>query len=644
MTASTCPAEPAEANAAAGPRHPWVRALLAVSFDAVLIVRRGDRRILGASPSAQRLYGRTEPVLCELRYDDLVTDRTAVDEIFERHREHVPLRFHRRADGSRFPVALAIHWLSDPGGELACMCVRDLTQSEAEERRLRAAEASYQAVFQGAPFPILLLDRHGAVSAANDAALALYRHTSATLLGQPVARLLQDGRQARHYFRQAHWQASGERHVRADGVAFLAEVFVSVVRLSDQAHAVVVVHDVTEQHALLAQLQASEARWRFALEGHGDALWEWDLAGNRLHISSELSEQLGRTPRPQEEAPSYWNELVNPADRALLDRAIVAHIKGQSERIDVEVRIQTRERGERWVWLRGRVMERGPTGRALRLLGSLRDVHDPKAQAQELAHWREQMQHSARVASMGEMAAALAHELNQPLAAIRTFSATALHRLDKPRLRDPQALRETVQLIADESLRAGRIIQHIREFLRKAPAHAEAVCLNTVVASVQRLAEWQAQRLGAQIRLTLTPGLPAVLANRVQMEQLLLNLVSNGLEAMRETPGERWLDIDSTQGKPGYVALSVRDHGQGLPSGDAGKIFTPFFTTKVDGLGMGLAICHSIVEAHRGQIWANAAPGGGTVFHVTLPCLLEPADAAEAPHDPPAPPLYLRGG
>ena len=119
-----------------------MRALLAVSFDALLIVRQGDRRILGASPSAQRLYGRTEPVLCELRYDDLVTDRTAVDEIFERHREHVPLRFHRRADGSRFPVALAIHWLSDPGGELACMCVRDLTQSEAEERRLRRELAS----------------------------------------------------------------------------------------------------------------------------------------------------------------------------------------------------------------------------------------------------------------------------------------------------------------------------------------------------------------------------------------------------------------------------------------------------------------------------------------------------------------------
>ncbi len=613
-----------------GTQDARVQALLAISFDAVLVLRHADRRIVAASASAQRLYGRSEAALCALHYDDLVTDRSAVAEIFERHREHVPLRYHRRADGSRFPVELALHWLEEAGSELCCMRVRDLAQAEEEGRRLRAAQASYRAIFQAAPFPILLLDRRGAISDANDAALALYRHTLATLIGQPVARLLQDERAARHYFRHPQWQASGERHVRADGASFLADVFVSTVRLSEEAHAVVVVHDVTEQRLLLERLQASEARWRFALEGHGDALWEWDLARSSFHVSRELSEQIGRAPRPQEQAASYWSELVHPGDRERLSQAMLAHLKGHSQLVDVEVRIHTLERGERWVWLRGRVMERSSTGRALRMLGSMRDVHAQKQQAQELAHWREQVQHSARVTSMGEMAAALAHELNQPLASIRTFSAAALHRLEKPALRNPTELRRTVQLIADESLRAGRIVQHIREFVRKGPAQTQALSLNAIVTDVQRLADIQAQRLGAHIQLNLAPDLPTVCVNRVQAEQLLLNLVSNGLEAMRDTTGARQVDISTMQAETGMVRLSVRDQGQGLPPELAQKIYTPFFTTKAEGLGMGLAICHSIVEAHHGRIWAEAAAGGGTVFHVTLPLAL-PTTLAETP-------------
>lgn len=612
-----------------------VEALLAISRDAVLVVRHADHAIVGASPVAERVYGLAAEVLRTMRYDDLVTDRSAVDEIFARYREHVPLRYHRRADGSRFPVEMTIHWLE--GDEQGYFRICDLTGVELDERRLRGAEDSYRAIFHAAPFAILLLDRRGMVAAANDAALALYRGSEATLVGRPVARLLQDERLARRYFRSARWQVSGQWHRRCDGELFLADVFVSVVRLPGEAQAVMVVRDITEERALVDRVQASEARWRFALEGHGDALWEWDLARGSFHVSRQLSEQIGSfPPAPPDAGTTYWSALVHPGDRGRLDRDLLAHIKGETALVDTEVRLRLRGGADHWFWLRGRVMERNEAGRALRLLGSVRDVQQQKQQAEELAHWREQVQHTARVTSMGEMAAALAHELNQPLTSIRNFSAAALRRLDHEGLRDLAELRRAVQLIADEAMRAGRIMQHIHNFIRKGQLRTESVSINELITGFQRLADIQARRAEAVIDLDLTVGLPPVRVDRVLVEQLLLNLVRNGLDAMHTTlptpERPRRIEISTALDTAGQVQVSVRDSGIGLPEHLVADLYTPFVSTKPDGLGMGLAICRSIVESHHGRLWAEANPPGGAVFHFTLPVAVSAAIPQESVH------------
>lgn len=557
-----------------------VGALLAISRDVVLVVRHADHAILGASPVAERVYGLTVEVLRTMRYDDLVTDRSAVDEIFARHREHVPLRYHRRADGSRFPVEMTIHWLEGDGaghgdsdGEQGYFRICDLTGVELEERRLQAAKDSYQAIFHAAPFPILLLDRRGMVAAANDAALALYRGSEATLVGRPVARLLQDERMARRYFRSARWQVSGQWHRRCDGELFLADVFVSIVRLPGEAQAVMVVRDVTEERALLDRVQASEARWRFALEGHGDALWEWDLARGSFHVSRQLSEQIGTfPPAPPDAGTTYWSALVHPGDRGRLDRDLLAHIKGETALVDTEVRLRLRGDTDRWFWLRGRVMERNESGRALRLLGSVRDVQQQKQQAEELAHWREQ-------------------------------------------------------------------VQHIHNFIRKGQLRTEAVSINELITGFQRLADIQARRAEAVIDLDLTVGLPLVQVDRVLVEQLLLNLVRNGLDAMPPAPHHtsdrpRRIEISTAVDAAGQVQVSVRDSGIGLPEHLIADLYTPFVSTKPDGLGMGLAICRSIVESHHGRLWAEANPAGGAVFHFTLPVAVPTAAPQETAHAP----------
>ena len=169
----------------------------------------------------------------------------------------------------------------------------------------------------------------------------------------------------------------------------------------------------------------------------------------------------------------------------------------------------------------------------------------------------------------------------------------------------------------------------MRGFVRKGPRRVERTSVADLLLGVQRLAEMRAARMDAAIDLDLSTGLPALLVDRTLAEQLLLNLINNSLEAMLKTPGPRHVRVSAQIGPPGCVQLAVSDTGCGLPEPHQGELYTPFFTTKADGLGMGLAICQSIIEAHQGRIWAEANAGGGTTFFVTLPCTEEPQDAIE---------------
>ena len=239
--------------------------------------------------------------------------------------------------------------------------------------------------------------------------------------------------------------------------------------------------------------------------------------------------------------------------------------------------------------------------------------------AREQLH-QEQMLHHARLAAMGEMAAALAHELNQPLAAIANFSGVVEHQIAAPQT-DLAQVREVVRAIAGQALRAGDIVWRVREFSRKQEARRAPTDLNGLVGDVVRLADIAARSREVAYEYDLAPGLPLVAADRVQIEQVLLNLIRNGVEAMEDVPPERkrLLLASRLAEGGGAVQMTVRDQGSGLPDRIAVDLFTPFFTTKPEGMGMGLSISRGIVEAHGGRLWAASNEDGGASFHFTLP-------------------------
>jgi len=226
--------------------------------------------------------------------------------------------------------------------------------------------------------------------------------------------------------------------------------------------------------------------------------------------------------------------------------------------------------------------------------------------------------HVSRVSTMVELTASLAHEVNQPIAAAVTNSSTCLRWLarDPP---DIEEAREAASRIVKDATRAADIIKRIRSMFKKDAPQRELVDVNEVIKDVVILLRSEAYRYSATIQTSLMEDLPQVMADRVQLQQVLTNLMLNGIEAMKDTQAARELTVKSQQADGSYLLIAVSDTGVGLASELADEIFKTFFTTKPEGTGMGLPISRSIIEAHGGRLWATANEPRGAVFQFTLP-------------------------
>lgn len=248
-----------------------------------------------------------------------------------------------------------------------------------------------------------------------------------------------------------------------------------------------------------------------------------------------------------------------------------------------------------------------------------------KAQREADRH-REERDQFSRLGILGEMASNIAHELNQPLAAIVNYARGMARMLDGGHA-DAVLLADGAQAIAVQAERAGAIIQRIRGFVRRRDARRERLNVNDVVADTLGFFEGMAGRRGIALHVHLAEDLPAVMADRGEIQQVLLNLLQNAVDAMVGHDGAaEGITVRTSVGADGMVKVAVRDAGPGLDADAERRLFEPFFTTKKDGLGLGLSICRTIVESHGGRLWATANPRRGLTLRFTLPVLEEPAD------------------
>jgi two-component system sensor kinase FixL len=257
------------------------------------------------------------------------------------------------------------------------------------------------------------------------------------------------------------------------------------------------------------------------------------------------------------------------------------------------------------------------------LLASVSDITERRNAEQESAQQRTELAHLSRVAVLGEMSASLAHELNQPLTAIVSNAQAALRFLDGgPEQR--AELHDTLRDIAASGTRAGDVIRRLRALLKKEEAQRLPLDVNQLISDVLQLYRSDLISRGVSVRFELEHGLPAVLGDRVQLQQVLLNLVINACDAMSSLPGERRLCVCSRRLDGDQVEFAVCAIGPGIAPERLDQVFEPFVTTKATGMGLGLSVCKTIVKSHGGRIWAaNNAPGPGASFHVALAAMRE---------------------
>jgi two-component system sensor histidine kinase DctS len=273
------------------------------------------------------------------------------------------------------------------------------------------------------------------------------------------------------------------------------------------------------------------------------------------------------------------------------------------------------------------------SGKQTGWMGSILDISDRKRVEDLNRRQQEKLQASARLATMGEIASTLAHELNQPLAAISSYTTGALNMLNNnampPSSADLDALKPALEKASNQAQRAGHIIRSVHTFVKRREPSREAVTVQDLIDSVIPLVELQAHQFFVVTQVQVEPHLPGVLADRVMLEQVLLNLTRNGIEAMQNVPPERrilrivaGLDAESQSQN---MVISVIDQGHGIPAEVAERLFSPFFSTKAEGMGMGLNVCRTTVEFHGGTLMHAQNPVGGTIFRFTLPVLIEAA-------------------
>ncbi|MDA1055989.1 MAG: PAS domain-containing protein [Planctomycetota bacterium] len=375
--------------------------------------------------------------------------------------------------------------------------------------------------------------------------------------------------------------------------------------------------DQVNQHSRVEEeLRESELRFREVAEHMREVFWMRNAEDfSFLYLSPVFEEIWGRPRQTLYNCADEWLDAIHPVDRQRVCHAFFEKVT--EDEYLAEFRIVRPDGSIRWISDRGFTI-RSPSGEVYRVGGIAEDISQRKSSERQRRELQAELAHMGRLSTMGEMATGLAHELNQPLAAISNYAAASVNRLRKGN-GSQDGLIANLEQVSHQALRASHIIRQMRNLVRKTkPRHAK-VLVGQLVQEVLDLVESDLRHYQIHLRLNLDPQLPPVWTDSIQMQQVILNLTRNSIEAMVEVvDGPHELSIAALP-TDGHVEISVCDTGKGLDLKMDEQLFEPFFSTKTTGLGMGLSISRSIVEAHGGRLWGQANSQRGATFRFTLP-------------------------
>ncbi len=366
------------------------------------------------------------------------------------------------------------------------------------------------------------------------------------------------------------------------------------------------------------ELRESEHQLRLLTEVIPQQIWSGTPDGSIDYCNQRLLDYVGRT--IAEVRGERFTEMIHPEDRNSF-RESWQRALATGEPFEGEWRVCGADGQYRSFFTRG-VPLQDANRQTLRWYGTSTDMEEHRLAEQALMRTQAELAHLSRFLTMGELTASIAHEVTQPLTAVVTYGHACLEWLSV----EPPSFfeaRQAAERIIQDGTRAGAVLGRIRALFKKEPPAKDCLDMNEVIQDLAVFLRDEANRRGITLQKDLAHDLPRVVGDRIQLQQVVLNLVINGMDAVSNVTGSRELRIVSREHGTQEILIAVEDSGSGLSPEIVGKIFNPFFTTKPQGIGMGLSISRSIIESHRGRLWATPAPSRGAIFQFTIPIASE---------------------
>ncbi len=499
----------------------------------------------------------------------------------------------------------------------------EITELKQAEEHLRKSEQRFRDLFNNSPDAIFVEDFEGRVLDANRSACELHGFERAELLGKSVLDLVPPETRV-DVNREFSKLVSGEiRQLEGfsrtiDGRDIPIELKVSLIEYDASPALLLHVRDISERKKVEDALRMSEERFRQMAENIYEVFWLVDWNERQvLYVSPAYEEIWGHPPQAVYDDMMCWLDYVHPEDRDRIGDAFLNY--PGIEPMELNFRIVHPSGEVRYLHDRMFPITKND-GESYRVAGVMADVTDRILMESELRKREAELAHVSRLTTIGELAAELAHEINQPLYAISNYASACQNAASGGVADDTRNLLNWTQQIAEQANRAGGIIRRMNRFLRKSEPELKATDLNQLIRETLDLIDVERRTYEIRVDLDLASQLPSVLVDPVLMQQVLVNLTRNAIDAMDGVDDrDRLMTIRSRLNGSEMIEIEISDVGRGMNEETKRQLFNPFFTTKENGLGMGLTICRSAVESHHGKIWVTENADHGSTFHIRLP-------------------------
>ena len=545
-------------------------------------------------------------------------------------------------DGSEFPIEIGLNPIETDEGTMVLSAIVDITARKAAELALRDSERRFRLVVEAAPNAMAMIDPAGKIVVVNTQAERVFGYSRAELAGQPVEMLVPERFRGHHpelrrtFFSDPRPRPMGAGRdlygLRKDGSEFPIEIGLNPIETDEGTMVLSAIVDITARKAAAQALRESEQRYSVLVDGVTDyAIYmvdpngmviNWNRGAQRIkgYLTEEIvGQHFSRFYTEEDRAANAPRQSLESAARDGRYEAQAWRVRKDGSRFLADVVIDAlKDDSGRLIGfakIRRDVTERVRAARELE--GARIGLVQSRAE-QTLRRAQAELAHVARVATMGELTASIAHEVNQPIAATVLNAQAALRWLGA-RPPNLEEARQALARIVNDGNRAGDVIRRIRDLIKKAPPRVEWLDINDAIREVIELTRAETVNNDVSVQTELAAGLPRVKGDRVELQQVVLNLIVNAVEAMSAGAGGTRELLISTARADTDVLVTVRDSGPGMPAEGLERVFDPFHTTKPTGLGMGLSISRSIIVAHGGRLWASANAPRGAVFQFTVP-------------------------